>query len=212
VIFVAIAIEQYYTSNFNKIPQHTSSHTGRRWMNELLTGHPARMKDNLGLSQEGFLYLENILVRKSNLRDTRYMDTTEQLGIFIYVVVTDLSMRKLAERFQRSTETINRIYHKVMKHFLWPQFYKSFVKFPTDSTPLSDCIEDSDSYFPYFKDCVGAIDGSHIPVSPPENERAAFRNRKGFLSQNVLAACDFDLKFIMAMSGWKEACQILNYG
>lgn len=172
-------------------------------MRELLSGHPSRIKDNQGISKEGFLYLENLLVRKSNLRDTRYMDTTEQLGIFLFAVVTDLSMRKLAERFQRSTETINRTYHKVMKHFLWPQFYKSFVKFPTESTPLSDCIEDNNSFFPYFKDCIGAIDGSHIPVSPPENERAAFRNRKGFLSQNVLAACDFDLKFIMVLAGWE---------
>jgi hypothetical protein len=30
------------------------------------------------------------------------MDTTEQLGIFLYSVSTDLSMRMLAERFQRS--------------------------------------------------------------------------------------------------------------
>jgi len=40
-------------------------------------------------------------------------------------------------------------------------------------------------------------------VSPPDNERAAFRNRKGFLSQNVLAACDFDPKFTMVLAGWE---------
>jgi hypothetical protein len=112
-------------------------------------------------------------------------------------------MRKLAERFQRSTETINRTYHKVMYHFLQPDFYKLFVKFPTENTPLSACIEDNSSFFPYFKDCIGAIDGSHIPVFPPENKRAAFRNRKGFLSQNVLAVCGFDSKFLMVLAGWE---------
>src|SRR4029077_13523049 len=106
---------------------------------------------------EGFVYLRDLLIEKAGLQSTRYMSETEQLGIFLYAVVTDLSMRKLAERFQRSTETIHRTYHKVMKHFLWPQFYKSFVKFSTESTPLPDCIEDSDSFFPYFKDCIGAI-------------------------------------------------------
>jgi DDE superfamily endonuclease len=202
-IFASTAVAYYYETNFSKLPQHTSSHTGRRWMEELLSGHPARMKDNLGISQVGFRYLENLLVRRANFTDTRYMDTTEQLGIFLYAVSTDLSMRKLAERFQRSTETINRTYHKVMKDFLWPEFYRVFVTFPTESTPVPDCIEENSIYFPFFKDCIGAIDGSHIPVSPPERERAAFRNRKGFLSQNVLAACDFDSKFTMVLAGWE---------
>jgi DDE superfamily endonuclease len=202
VVAAAITYHDYY-SNFNKTPQHTSRFTGRRWMQELLDGHPTRIKDNLGISREGFRYLENLLIRKSNLRNSRYMDTTEQLGIFLYAVVTDLSMRKLAERFQRSTETINRTYHRVMGHFLEPDFFKHFVKFPTESTPLSEEIEDSINNFPYFKDCIGAIDGSHIPISPPDNERIPFRNRKGFLSQNVLAACNFDLKFTMVLSGWE---------
>jgi len=30
-----------------------------------------------------------------------------------------------------------------------------------------------------------------------------FRNRKGWISQNVLAACDFDMKFISVLSGWE---------
>jgi uncharacterized protein YhhL (DUF1145 family) len=143
-------------------------------MVELLTGHPQRIKDNLGLSQEAFLHLEDLLITKSNLRNTQCMGTTEQLGIFLYAMVTDLSMRKLAERFQRSIETINRTYHKITKHLLQPKFYESVIVFPTASTPLSNRIEDNNTFFPYFKDCVGAIDGTHIPVSPPENERIPF--------------------------------------
>jgi hypothetical protein len=104
--FAVSVIAYYYASNFSRLPQHTSSHVGRRWMEELLSGHPARIKDNLSISKAGFQYLENLLIRKSDLRDTRYMDTTEQLGIFLYSVSTDLSMRRLAERFQRSIDTI----------------------------------------------------------------------------------------------------------
>lgn len=131
------------------------------------------------------------------------MGTTEQLGIFLYAVVSDLSMRKLAERFQQSTETINRTYHKVMRYFLLPPFFESFVSFPTASMPPSDRIADDDNFSPFFIDCVGAIDGTHIPVLPPEEEKIPFRNRKGFLSQNVLAVCDFSLRFTMVLSGWE---------
>jgi hypothetical protein len=131
------------------------------------------------------------------------MGTKEQLGIYLYAIVTNLSMRKLAERFQRSTETIQRTYHKVMRCFLSPYIYGSIIQNPTISTPLSFTIKDNYQYYPWFKDCIGAIDGTHIPISPPENEMAAFRNRKGFLSQNVLAACDFDMRFTMVLSGWE---------
>lgn len=65
-------------------------------------------------------------------------------------------------------------------------------------------IEDNTKdYYPWFKDCIGAIDGTHIPISPPDSERAVYRNRKGFLSQNVLAACNFDLQFTNLLCGWE---------
>ena len=61
---------------------------------------------------------------------------------------------------------------------------------------------DEDMY-PYFKDCIGAIDGTHIPAFVPEAKRVPFRNRKGEVSQNVLAACSFDFKFVYMLSGWE---------
>jgi hypothetical protein len=68
-------------------------------MEELLNSHHARVRDNMGISREGFLYLEDILVQRSGLRNTRYIDTKEQLGIFLYAVTSDLLIRKLVERF-----------------------------------------------------------------------------------------------------------------
>jgi hypothetical protein len=67
----------YYRLNFEKNPQHTSKLTGQEWMEELLAGHPKRIRDNLGISQEGFLYLEDLLIEKAGLQPTRYMTTTE---------------------------------------------------------------------------------------------------------------------------------------
>lgn len=34
-------------------------------------------------------------------------------------------------------------------------------------------------------------------------DKASYRNRKGVISQNVLAACNFDLEFIYVLSGWE---------
>lgn len=54
-----------------------------------------------------------------------------------------------------------------------------------------------------FKDCIGAIDGTHIPAMVKGRDVSSYRNRHGKISQNVLAACNFDLEFIYVLSGWE---------
>ena len=50
---------------------------------------------------------------------------------------------------------------------------------------------------------MGAIDGTHIRARVPEKMQGAFRGRKHYPTQNVLAAVDFDLKFTYALAGWE---------
>jgi len=161
----AAAAGLYFEMNFLKTPQHTSLLRGRAWINELLSGHPDRMKNNLGISQEGFVYLEQLLIEKGGLKSSRFMDSTERLGIFLYAVVSDLSMRKLAERFQRSTDTIHRAYHNVMNCFLSEEVHKLFIKSATESTPVHPKIEYSRQYNKYFDQCIGARRHSHPSIS-----------------------------------------------
>ncbi|CAL2272529.1 unnamed protein product [Prunus armeniaca] len=54
-----------------------------------------------------------------------------------------------------------------------------------------------------FKNCIGALDGTHIPVTVSTEDRPRYRNRKGDISTNVLGVCDPYLKFIYVLSGWE---------
>ena len=85
--------------------------------------------------------------------------------------------------------------------FSSPPFYSKYVCLPDDSVP--ERIRQNPKFWPFFKDTVGAIDGSHIHVSPPAFERAAYRDHKGLLSQNCLFACNFDMDFTYALTGWE---------
>lgn len=54
-----------------------------------------------------------------------------------------------------------------------------------------------------MQNCLGAIDGTHVPITMCQSAATPYRNRKGTLSQNVMLACDFDLNFVYVSTGWE---------
>ena len=55
--------------------------------------------------------------------------------------------------------------------------------------------------YPHFKDCIGALDGTHIRVSLPPDEQVRYIGKTGIPTQNVLAICDFDMRFTYVSMG-----------
>jgi hypothetical protein len=49
---------------------------------------------------------------------------------------------------------------------------------------------------------VGAPDGTHLPCNVTAVEQQTAQDCKGTITQNCLAACDFNLKFLYMFSGW----------
>ncbi|WJX66782.1 hypothetical protein P8452_51302 [Trifolium repens] len=45
-------------------------------------------------------------------------------------------------------------------------------------------IRNSSRFYPYFKDCIGVIDGMHIPAHVPAKDQSRFRNKKGSVSDS----------------------------
>jgi len=90
-----------------KEPYHTSILSGYAWIQELLHGHPERIRMELGVRKEVFHALIREL-RSMGHGDTRYVTLEEQLGIFLYMSVTGLSVRHVRERFQCANGTISK--------------------------------------------------------------------------------------------------------
>jgi hypothetical protein len=57
-------------------------------------------------------------------------------------------------------------------------------------------------FWPHFRDCIGAIDGTHISVTVPTFELSKYIERHGYPSQNVMAVCDLDMRFTFVVTGW----------
>jgi hypothetical protein len=51
-------------------------------------------------------------------------------------------------------------------------FYTEHVCLPGADDFVSSCICDQPKFWPYFKDALGALDGSHIHVAPPASQCA----------------------------------------
>lgn len=66
---------------------------------------------------------------------------------------------------------------------------------------------DNPEFWPYFKGCLGALDAIYIPITATSNQHPAWRNPKNVVSQNVLAACDFDMNFTYIFAGMEGSTQ-----
>jgi hypothetical protein len=64
-------------------------------------------------------------------------------------------------------------------------------------------LKDHLSLLFFLQNCLGSIDGTHVPVSMSPNQATPFRNRKGALIQNMMVVCDFDLKITYVSARWK---------
>ena len=102
-----LAVTLYASTWYWKQPYHTSALSGEAWVNELIFGHPERIRTCLGMRVHVFLALVSEL-RLHGLKDSRYVTLKEKVAIFLYVCVTGLSVEHVGERFQRSNDTISR--------------------------------------------------------------------------------------------------------
>ena len=86
--------------------------------------------------------------------------------------------------------------------YLSPPFYINNIHLPHDHNPVPPEILGDLKYFPFFKDCLGAIDGTHINCKPSVANQQVACDCKEAVSQNCLAICNFNMKFLYIFSSW----------
>jgi hypothetical protein len=205
------------------ISYHTSLLTGSMWVLELIHGHPDHIRHEFGIRKDVFKHLVNDLL-SFGYTHSRHVYLEEQLAIFLYICVTGMSYSHAREHFQWSTSTISkylfsscsipkkltdttthRYFRRMLVAFSSPGIYTKYVKLPPADTPVPSRIADDSTIFPFFKDAIGAIDGTHVACTSSAAEREATCNHKGFHLQNCLICCNFDLEFVYILSGWEES-------
>ncbi|XP_077239772.1 uncharacterized protein LOC143880686 [Tasmannia lanceolata] len=141
------------------------------------------------------------------LEDTIHYCVEEQVAIFLQVIAHNQRNRTIRASIRRSGATVSKYFNKVLCAVL--KLQELFILPPSRDTPHH--IADNPNFMPYFKDCIDVIDGTHIQATVAEDLKPRFICCKGWPSQNVLAVCDFDLKFTYVLAGGKGRHQTLGY-
>ncbi|KAM0848806.1 hypothetical protein ACQ4PT_054122 [Festuca glaucescens] len=141
-------------------PQHTSLLTRVEKVRELLEGPVKKCRIAFRMEPYIFKALANYLGKEKLVRDTR-IKVEEKLGFFLYMLSHNASYGDLQVFFGHSNGT----FHNVMKFFdiVVPALNLRFLKAP--SNQVHPKIHGDNRFYPYFKNFLGAIDGTHIPIS-----------------------------------------------
>ncbi|CAL5188458.1 unnamed protein product [Lathyrus oleraceus] len=178
----------------------TSILSGQLWFIELITGNDNRFFEQLRMRKQVFQNLVCELTNSYGLTPTKHIGVEESVGIFLYMIGQPSSYRNAQERFQHSSETIHKHFNKVLEVVC--KLGEKVIKH-VDLVDSSQYIRDDNRYWPYFKNCIGAIDGTHIKIPVPAEKQKPFFNRKGHTSINVMVVCDFNMCFTFALYGWE---------
>ncbi|VVA31425.1 PREDICTED: ALP1 [Prunus dulcis] len=148
------------------------------------------------MDRQSFHKLCQILVTRGQLRPTRNVSVEEMIAMFLHILAHHIKNRTIKYNFSRSGRTISKYFHEYLKAMIRCQ--KDFWK------TLEPILENStDPKWKWFKNCLGALDGTYIKVHVPELDKPRYRTRKNEIATNVLGVCSPDMQFIYVLPGWE---------
>ncbi|KAL4564921.1 hypothetical protein LXL04_028997 [Taraxacum kok-saghyz] len=173
-------------------PCHTSDDTGHKFVTNILNGNGKRCYQMFRLHVPVYRQLCKDLVTNYGLTQTRNIATEELVAIFLVCLAHGCTNRFMQELFNHSGETISRHFHKL-----------SSKPDENYNQNVPDYILNNPRYYPIFKDCIGAIDETHVKASVAQHEQAKYIGRKGHATQNIMVVCDFNMCFTFVWAGWE---------
>nr|KAJ0201138.1 hypothetical protein LSAT_V11C600312120 [Lactuca sativa] len=97
-----------------------------------------------------------------------------------------MNNRVLTWRFHCSGETISRLVTRVCHE-----------------RPDAITEDSTDQRWKWFKNYLGALDGTHIKRLVPLEDKPRYRTRENDIATNVLEVCPQDMQFIYVLPGWE---------
>ncbi|KAK9986957.1 hypothetical protein SO802_031908 [Lithocarpus litseifolius] len=158
-------IVAYFQRHYDKCPQRTSILSGSDYMAEVRDGNPTNCHDMFRMTLDLFYHLVDELKHYGYLKEGKgRVDVQEAVAIFLYIVSHNTRMRPMADRFQNSTETVDRKFRRVLR--VVHTYSQHLIKPDPNVVGLLEHLQGNNKYDPWFERSIGTIDGTHISARP----------------------------------------------
>ncbi|WOL20446.1 hypothetical protein Cni_G29251 [Canna indica] len=118
------------------------------------------------------------------------------VAMFLHICAHHVKNRVIKRQFVRSGETINGQFNAVLNSIIL--CYEMLLKKP-EPVPQNS----TDYRWKWFKNCLGALDGTYVRCTVEDFEKPRYKTRKGEIAMNVLGVCSQDMQFIYILPGWE---------
>ncbi|BFG30592.1 hypothetical protein CerSpe_168660 [Prunus speciosa] len=184
--------EKYYLKNCTFVRHETCLSVLDRFI-----GHSdITCVNELRMDRKTFGMLCELLRTHGRLKMYGLVAIEEQVCMFLYILAHHVKNRTVRDTFGRSGERVSRYFNSVLNAVL--RLHEILLKVP-DLVP-NDCTEER---WKWFKNCLGALDGTYIKVHVLDVDKPRYRTRKGDIATNVLGVCSRDMRFIFVLPGWE---------
>ena len=159
-------------------------------------------RENMRMSRDTFdVICEHLrpAIERQDTRLRRPVPHHERVAITIWKLATVIEYRTLGQKFGLGRSTVCTIIHDTCEaicNILTPKY----IKFPTGAR-VNDIVQNYNDRWGYPQ-CVGAIDGMHVPIKAPSQNPADYYNRKHFHSIVLQGVCDWNYRFIDVFFGF----------
>ena len=136
--------------------------------------------------------------RKTHLR--KPISVQKKVAVTLYYLSDGGRLRKTANAFGLAVSTVSVII-KTVTHVISTHLASIYIKLPTSEQEVQASAANFFKRFG-FPQCLGAVDGTHIPILKPNENPTAYINRKGYHSLNVQACVDYRYCFFDVVVKW----------
>ncbi|KAG6466114.1 hypothetical protein ZIOFF_076065 [Zingiber officinale] len=182
----------------NQVYTKATEAFGKPWLREVFMKIPS----NRRAGWLDCLNLDRVTLKEMNLlQDGKKVTVEEGVAMFLLIIGHNTRHRICANRFQHSLYTCSKWFKRVLRAVCT---LGTHIIRPYEHNGVHPRILHNLKWFSYFKNCLGAIDGTHVSAWAPTSIQTSFRGRKVIVTQNVMLVCDFDMLSTVVYTGWEE--------
>ena len=127
----------------------------------------------------------------------------KQVALTLYYLFDEVRLRKTANTFGLGKSTLSAIIRRVCK-VITVRLTSKYIKFPK----TKEEVEESSSLFYAkhgFPECIGAIEGTHVPIKQPSENSTDYIKKKGCYTLNIQAVADHRYCFTGVLIKWPSS-------